>query len=193
MEQLFTAFRKPFGLSYDGANEHVRSILSREVHEKESLMVRAGQINRRIYYIESGLVRHFVAGLTKEVTSWVLPENNFAVIPASFFHAVPSQENMQALERTVTWSITYSELKDTIARFPKFADHENRIYHYYRELKERIDLELGLRGPIERYLWLLENQPEVAARASQSVICSYLNISLTKLHEARDRVRKKLK
>jgi len=176
MDRLFSTFRE-FGLPYEGANELVSNFLREDIFKPGSMMVRIGEVNRRIYFIESGMIRHFVPKPRKDITPWILTENNIAVMPDSFFDQVPAKENMQALEKTITRSITFQELKEIIRLHPEFDEHEKVIYRHYRELGENIRREIGGLNDDEKYLWLLDKQPQVAARASNSVICSYLDIT----------------
>ena len=187
MDQLFSTFQE-FGLRYEGANELISNFLREDVHKEGSMMVRIGEVNRRIYFIESGMIRHFVSKPKKDITPWILTENNIAVIPDSFFDQVPAKENMQALEKTITRSITFQEFKEIIRRHPEFGEHEKVIYRYYRELHENIRRELGGLDDYEKYLWLLENQPQVAARATNPIICSYLDIMPNMLAAIRRRM-----
>ena len=187
MDRLFSTFQK-FGLPYEGANELISNFLREDIYKPGSMLVRIGEVNRRIYFIESGMIRHFVAKPKKEVTPWILTENNIAVMPDSFFKQVPAKENMQALEKTITRSITFQELKETIRRHPEFGEHEKVIYHHYRELGENIRRELGGLDDYDKYLWLLENQPQVALRATIPVIASYLEITPNMVAAIRRRI-----
>jgi len=186
MEKLFAAFAM-LGLVCEEANEYLRTILQHDVFKKNFIIVRPGEINRRIYFIESGLIRHYVSKGVKEMTHWILPENNFAVIHQSFFDQIASNEYMQALENTIVWSITYNQLKETIRLYKEFQQHEHVINHKYRVLGDNIRLELAGLGPDEKYSWLLRTQPDLITRVKLPILASYLDVSINTLKDIRNK------
>src|SRR4051794_21549251 len=83
---------------------------------------------------------------------------------------------IQALEDCITWSITYQELQDIYRKYPEFNQHRAILlekYYVECEIRQRI---LSLTSAVDRYIQVLELQPEIILHLPAKYIASYLNI-----------------
>jgi CRP-like cAMP-binding protein len=190
MKQLFIRVQNLGPMPF-GVEAHLSRILVRSPYKKGKLIVEAGQICRRLYFIESGLIRHFVMRSDQDRTTWLLKENDFCISVDSFFNQVQALDNIETMEDTIVWSISYEQLQELIRLYPQFSEHANKINMEYRLLNERIRLELSRLNNTERYIWLLNNYPEFAARVDNAILCTYLGMSKNTLAAIKKNIRHK--
>jgi CRP-like cAMP-binding protein len=115
-------------------------------------------------------------------------ENEFFGDYMSFLTQKPTELFTQALEPTKILSISYSDLNELykssqIGLYIGRAAAESLFIH-----KQRQQIDLLMLTAEERYLKLLEQQPEIIKRTPQKHIASYLGIT----PESFSRIRKKI-
>jgi CRP/FNR family transcriptional regulator, anaerobic regulatory protein len=156
--------------------QHLRTILRRQVFKKKDLILKTGEVCRHIRFIESGIVRIYVSNGDEENTTWIQKENEIFIAIGSFFDQLPSAATIEAIEdNTVTWGITYAELENTIRLYPEFAEHQNAIKTKYHKIVDAQQAMLRL-SPEQRYEWLLQKDAELLLRVPAPYLSSYLGI-----------------
>lgn len=145
-----------------------------------------GQINDRMYYVEKGIIRHFLMDKKgNEINSWFSFEGNLAASFKSFTTQTPSLEGMEVIEDCILRSISYESVYRLM---DKFHDLERlfRLFteYYYMEAEERIH-ELKTQTAGERYLTLVEHRPDILQRISLNHIASFLGITKETLSRIR--------
>src|ERR1700733_6852326 len=88
--------------------------------DRKGFLLRAGSVNRHIYFIKQGLLRCYYIENDKEVCSKFMKEGDIIVSASSFFRQVESYEFIQALEDSVLWYLCYEELQCMYKYFPEF-------------------------------------------------------------------------
>jgi len=167
--------------------EYLESVLEHRNYKKGEFLLREGQICRRVFFIESGLIQQYTVDDVKEQTTWLLQENEIVTSVKSFFHQIPSSEFIVALEPTVTIAINFDQLQTAFQRFPEFERLcLNKMRTYYERLQDRIGA-LRAGKPEVNYKWLMATSPELATRAPLKPLSSYLLVSVKKLTEVRGR------
>jgi CRP-like cAMP-binding protein len=159
--------------------QYLMEVAEYETYKKNQLLLRERQICKHIRFIESGMIRIFRSGETKETTTWIQREGAFFTAADSVFSQTPSVENIETLENCVCWSLTHQHLEEGYRRCSKFGDLVEAIKtDYYRILTERTAL-LNSMSPRERIEWLKKTDPELIQRAPKKYLYTYLNISHT--------------
>lgn len=72
--------------------------VERYSYPKKHILVSAGKIDRSVYVIRKGVVRVFRFVDGKEYTTWLFPENDFAVSLEGFYAGEPAQDSLEMLE-----------------------------------------------------------------------------------------------
>ena len=72
-------------------------IKTKEV-EKNDYVLSFGEVNRNLYFIESGLLKCYYTVGGKKVCDWFFGEQEFVVGVDSFYDQRPSEDFIQALE-----------------------------------------------------------------------------------------------
>ncbi len=124
-----------FGVITPFAEEYLLEHLREQHFAKDEMILFAGNEARRIYFIDYGLIRHFVDTAKGESTTWLLVENAIVVGFKSFFEQEKSLENIQALLPTLTYSLTRSELEYLVENDIEFHKINEKIQKFYRSLE----------------------------------------------------------
>jgi CRP-like cAMP-binding protein len=159
--------------------------------EKGEILLREGQISRKIYFICEGALRAFCADMNGNIYNKNLfLERNFALSTVSAIQKKPSAFTLEALEDCILISIDYQIYRDLI-----FANDDlKNFYIAYLERnwiieKEQREVSLVLENATIRYLKFIQQYPDVDKRIPLQHIASHLGITPTQL----SRIRKDLK
>lgn len=141
-------------------------------------LVREGKICRRLYFVESGLVRSYhIDEDGSQCTNWFMKEGDLACAVTSFFEQKPSLENIELLQDSILVSITWNQLNALYADFQE-ANLIGRIMtQKYLMVLMDIHIHRHTTKAMTRYLNLLKQHPDIEQLTTQANIASYLGIS----------------
>ena len=191
---MYTAFVESLKAIYPIKKETEKLLLKRltkHVGKAGDIIVKAGEVNDRLYFIEKGMVRSYYSieenGTKTEVTSWFVGEFGFIHVPHSFIPQVPSVETIEMLEDTEMISITHKGLQELYDMVPE-ANYIGRILTemYLVMYDERVRF-LRMMSAQKRNEVFQAMFPDIYDRAPKKYIASFLGLS----PETLSRVRKK--
>jgi CRP/FNR family transcriptional regulator, anaerobic regulatory protein len=173
-------------------SNHIKIELMKMVVQKNlskgELLLEQGNICKHIYILEHGLARGFYYKDTKDITSWFAFESDILTSLYSFVSQKPSFENIEILENSIVYGISYKQLQELYQKYPEFNMIGRLITEkYYIGLEERI-LSMQYQTAKERYKKLLENNPQLLQRASLGHIASYIGVSQETLSRIRTKI-----
>jgi CRP-like cAMP-binding protein len=176
------------------SNGIVNAIKAREIGvyfdersiEKGEYFLTEGQVSREYLILESGFIRAYSFDTNGvEVTTAFYSAMQPVFEVASFFHHVPSKENIQALEHCKGWVITFDQLNLLFHTIPEFREFGRSILvQGFATLKTRM-LSMITETAEERYAVLLKSNPEIFHKAPLKYIASYLGVTDTSLSRIR--------
>ncbi len=135
----------------DEVNLKLESLLKVEQFEKDDYILKEGKVSKKMYFLESGLIRGYYLKDGKEITNWFCTEGKFVATMYSFISQNPSYENIQAIEKTTLFSITYVDLHNLYQTYPEFNKIGRLLTEqYFIELEERL-ISLHFQTAKERY------------------------------------------
>jgi CRP-like cAMP-binding protein len=150
--------------------------LERKEFKKGDFILKEDQVARYIYFIEKGMVRSFRYHNDKEETFWFMKEFDIMVCVESFFPQLPATEFIQAMEFTILHRISFDQLQEAYARCPQFNLHGRVILEkYYMQSLQRENMR-G-KSALEKYKYLMANQPELVGRVQDKCLASYLGVT----------------
>jgi|SRR6185312_4200398 len=156
---------------------HIGSILKHQVIRKNQHILKAGQVNDRICFIQRGLLWTYYMKGDKKVASWIMGEGDFLVSIVSFYKQEPSYEYIQALEETEVFYITFSELQEAYEKYLEFDYVGLKLtIKYLVELAERL-YSIQMTTAQERLEWLQKNKPELIKRVPAKILACFIGIS----------------
>ena len=145
--------------------------------KKNEQLLQSGTVADKIYFIKKGCLRLYYSTEDHNITRFMAFEGTFLTSIVSFISREPSSENIEAVENSELFAISYDDFFRLRNTFPQW----DKMYIY--------NLEYGLtvitsklsslltQNAAERYRNLLKNNPELIQRLSNANLASYLNIS----------------
>jgi CRP-like cAMP-binding protein len=85
--------------------ELLGSLIQRRVFKRKEQILRAGEIEDYVSYIDRGIVRYYVEEDDKDITFEIAFENSLAAGYDSFLTRTPVLYNAEALVDTELWSV----------------------------------------------------------------------------------------
>jgi CRP-like cAMP-binding protein len=156
---------------------------------KRKLILKEGSYCHHIYFLVKGAVRGFRREGQKDITTWIVIENQMVTSIFSLDNPSPSIENIQALENSELLALTYEDLDLLYQQFPEFnLIARKMLQHYYADAEKRAFI-ARLTKAENKYRHFLVGHPSLANRIPLKYIASYLGMTL----ETLSRVRKKFK
>ena len=186
MESLLNTIRYfiPFSVSDE---EIIRRLFHKKAFKKGEHLLQAGNVCRYIIFIETGLVRYYINSDGEERTNYFNKEGEFVCDYMSFLPQTPSNVNIQALEDTAIFVISFNDIQQLYKgiehgeRFGRLAIEQvfvnviNQVASLYAD------------PPEVRYSKFLSNFRDIAQRIPQYYIASYVGIKPQSLSRIRKR------
>jgi len=187
MESLLNTIRYFIPLSTSD-EEVVRRLFHKKVFKKGEHLLQAGNVCRYVIFIESGLVRYYINSDGEERTNYFNKEGEFVCDYLSFLPQAPSNVNIQALEHTTIFVISFNDIQE----FYREVAHGERfgrlaIEQVFVSIISQIG-SLYTDSPEERYSKFLSNFRDLVQRIPQYYIASYVGIKPQSLSRIRKRI-----
>ncbi|MDQ1096747.1 MULTISPECIES: Crp/Fnr family transcriptional regulator [Chryseobacterium] len=143
-----------FVSSLSHLEQEVKDIMASKLCEKQyrkgESILEAGKVCKRIYFIDTGLVKTFFYTDTREFIMRFFPEGNMFTVLDSFVLQQPSAFSVMALEDTVVTCLNHDDLEI-------FCTKYHSIETFYRKL-----LSLATMNMMDRMGGMLEEKAYVA-------------------------------
>jgi CRP-like cAMP-binding protein len=177
MEELLAYLYKhyPHPLSGD-LLLRLHMVVKSRIVKKKDFLLKEGAIARYIYFIRSGLLRCFYTKGEKEVTSWLLKEDNVVVAVLSFYDQHAGFENIQAVEETEVLYISYDELEMIYKEYPEFNYIGRVLTIEYLKFWTMQLYNLRMCTARERFKLLMKEDTDLFLRVPQIYLASYLGM-----------------
>lgn len=161
-----------------------------ELHlKKGEFFVQQGKICRQIAFINNGILRIFyVNDKAEEITSCFCTENSLTTSYKSFILQEPSLLSIQALEDTELFVIDFDKLQKLYSTSMVWQNIGRRVAEREYFVMEQYASVLNNKSAKEKYLRLLNEQPEVLQKASVEDIATYLGVTRRTLSRIRQEI-----
>lgn len=157
-------------------------------YSKGKLLLKEGEICRRVWFIDQGAARVYYLNEDKEVTDWIGLENSFILSIPSFFLQTPSQKIIELLEDSRLSSISYQSLEQLYSQSHTLERMGRKIANFALMLMSKRVEEVLFKTSMERYEILLRNHPEILRRIPLKIVASYLGMTQETLSRMRSRI-----
>ena len=161
----------------ENLQDHLQQVLKTGRVDKKKCLVQTGVLCRNIYFIRSGIIRHFHTDTGYEITSCFMKENDIVFSPESFHKQLPSFESIEAIEPTAYYYMSYDDFLYTLGHFPEFGTISWKLTGHYQvqgSLREQL---LRIPFTADRFKHMRENYGDIVTRVPNYQLASYLNIS----------------
>lgn len=176
METFFEIVSQFVQLSGE-AREAMVEVLKPLELPKAHVLVRRHTVCNHVYFVEQGLTRTWYYKDEKDITDWFSPENTFACSILSFISRQPDRREIELLEPSRLWSLSYDDLEDLYRRYHDVERFGRLLVSMgLVQVQQRFD-ELHFSTASERYQNLMQTNPSLIQRAPLGMIATYLGIT----------------
>lgn len=187
MQQIKSYFRK-----YADFSEQDWLIISsrfiRQEFPKKTLILRQGQVEDYVSFIEEGVIRYYIPKENKEITFELTFSNDFMGAYDSFLTRLPSVYHIETITPTKLWRLSYQDVQ----KIYQETERGNLIGRLANEkmFLEKIKREISLLNETaeQRYLNLFTEQPDLIKKIPLQYIASYIGITPQALSRIRRRI-----
>jgi CRP-like cAMP-binding protein len=169
--------------------QRLKEELYTESFKARHILLRPGDIARRVYYIKQGFLRaYFIDQSGKKHTTWFMRRGDVMISVYSFFTQSPAQEYIEVLQDCILQSLTYGQLQAYYAEFREGNLIGRTLTEKYYILSEKRSISLRTQTQEERYQYLLGEHPDIHQLTTLDNIASYLGISRETLSRMRNKM-----
>jgi CRP-like cAMP-binding protein len=158
-----------------------------EIH-KRTIVLEKGQVPKNAYFILNGSMRFYYESNGEEITGNIFTENMFATSHDGFLLQTPSKYAVESIESTTVLEFSFSDLQKAIEEVPAIQELISKVLIRRLTLAHQVISRLITLSPEERYLKVLEENPEWIQRLPHHIIASYIGISATSFSRIRKRI-----
>jgi CRP-like cAMP-binding protein len=181
---LLTTLSQLYPLSPE-AQQYLRDHVTSCTVAKRKLLLKEGTTCEYIYFVVKGALRGFTREGSKDITTWIVVENELVSSILSLDEQVKAIENIQALEKCELLSLTLAELDGMYEKFPESNILARKILqHYYADAEKRAFI-ARLTKAENKYRHFLTRHQTLANRIPLKYIASYLGVTLETLSRIR--------
>jgi len=153
--------------------------------KKNDYLIPEGKTANYYYFIEEGFARSYAIDLEgNAVTTKFFTPKDIVIDWRSYFLKTPTREYIQAITPCICWQITFDNFMKlfSIEAFREVG--RTKLVTNYFELKNHSTSLIADQAK-DRYLALVNQQPEVVQNVPLKLIASYLGITDTSLSRIR--------
>ena len=189
MNEIKKYFEK-FVIMSDEDWELFSSKLVRKEFPKKSILLKVGQKENYLSFIEKGIVRFSIPKEFDDLTFGFAFANNFVSAYDFFLTREPSNYQLETITDTIIWRLTFDDLQD-IYRETKIGNTIGRLASEDLFLKKsKRELSLLTQTAEQRYLSLFTEQPHLLQLIPLKYIASYIGVTPQALSRIRKRISK---
>lgn len=155
---------------------------------KKSILLKLGQKENYLSFIEQGIVRFYIPQEFKDLTFGFAFAGNFVSAYDFFLTQLPSNYQLETITETVVWSLTYDDLQ-SIYNETEIGNKIGRLASEDLFLKKsKREFSLLSDTAEQRYLNLFSEQPHLLKQIPLKYIASYIGIMPQSLSRIRKRI-----
>jgi CRP-like cAMP-binding protein len=188
--KMVEQFNKMFPLPKDKCDGHM-SYWHRVEVWAGTVLIKEGEIAKKVFLIEKGCIRSWINNNGKEITFQFFFENEAVSSSESFRKNIPSLFTLETIEPCVLYWIhkkNWEKVMNDISQIPEMNNKGINLLleRYYQYIKQLISF-LN-ESPEHRYLHLLKEKPHILQRVPLQYIATYLGVTPVSLSRIRKRV-----
>ena len=187
MQEIRQYFESITTLS-DADWEIFSSKLERQAFSKKTVLLKAGQTEKYLSFIEKGIIRFYLPKEENDLTFSFSFQNSFVSAYESFLTQTASLYQVETLTDTILWRVTYPDLQLIYRQ----SAAGNRIGRHASEdlflKKAKRELSLLNDTAEQRYLKLLTEQANLMQQIPLKYLASYIGITPQALSRIRRRI-----
>lgn len=166
----------------------LKNLISEVEFPKDSIIIKAGKVEKTIYFIKKGIVRAFVPQESQDLTFWFGKEGDVALPMKSYVDNHQNYENIQLLEDCIFYQLKIDDLRQLFETDINIANWGRKLAEKELVKTEELFISRQFRTASQRYEELLIKKPEIIQRVQLGYIASYLGITQVSLSRIRSEI-----
>lgn len=155
--------------------------------DRGEYLLKTGEICQHLYFIRKGAIRGYIKEGSKEVTTWITPENEMVTSIRGLSSQDPSLENIQAIEHCELVAAPFEALQYLYENHIEMNIVGRKLLEqYYRDAEERAFIS-RIPNAGKRYRHFLETKSNLTNRIPLKYIASYLGMTIETLSRIRSK------
>jgi CRP-like cAMP-binding protein len=181
-------FMAQFGELTAEEQQQIADNLIVEAYPKGKLLVKAGDVCRYCYFVLEGCLRQYKLADDTEVTIQFYTAREAAVDFNSYVNQVKSESYLVCLEDTIVIEGNLEQETDMYERFPKLQQITRAMMEQdFGKMQEQFSRFIASNAE-ERYVYLLNNRPDLLQRVPLQYLASYIGVTPESLSRIRKRI-----
>lgn len=159
-----------------------------DVKRKEHIL-HEGEICKRVAYVEQGCFRNYTVDEDlHENVNYFGFEDWWLADLHSLEYQLPTIYNIQAIENSKVCVISRKDFFQLMEQYPRFKEgHIQLVRKSHAAMMNRLQ-DIRFKSVEERYLDLIQRQPQILQRVPQQYIAAYLGVEPQSLSRLRKRI-----
>lgn len=158
--------------------------------KRKEIITRAGEIEKYLYYVESGIQRGFVSDEQgRDVTIVFTYPPSFSGVPDSFQLQQPSDVYFEALTQSEMYRLSYYEFERLIDKYPKIERFVRLATAAALKGVIKRQAEVMVFSAEERFKALLNRSPHLLNLIPHKYMASYLGIDASTFSKLLNKVK----
>jgi CRP-like cAMP-binding protein len=168
--------------------ELVHKYFIQERQTANSTLLKTGQVERYVYFLEKGIIRGYQIQNGKTIVGHLVGENNFFNSLDSFMTEAPSLDCVEAITDIEYYKITKLDLELLKSHHAQWGTFIETIINESLLCKMNRIKDFQVLTAKERYLKFLKESPDLALHVSVETMASYLGIEAPSLSRIRKQI-----
>jgi len=154
---------------------------------RKTVLLREGEISQQFFIVKQGALRLWANKNGEDITSRFCFENEAV---SSFFGNEPSMLTIESLEPSTIIILKITDFKMLLDTMPEYKDEFIELLIKLVGDYAKLFFSHITKTPEERYIDMMNNNPEILLRVPQHYIATYLGVTPVSLSRIRNRVMK---
>jgi CRP-like cAMP-binding protein len=165
-----------------------RSKLKLKSFPKKSIVLKQGQVENYLSYVQNGILRLYIPKIENDLTFGFVFPGSFVSAYDSFLTRAPCEYQIQSLTNTKLWRLSYTDLQEVYNKTEKGNEIGRKNAENLFLIKSNRELSLLNKTAEERYLELFSQRPELIRHIPLKYIASYIGVTPQALSRIRKRI-----
>lgn len=151
-------------------------------------IIKEGEICKSAFFIQKGLILKTYVKNGTILTEDIVHEGDIVTSEESLYKEVPSIHTASIVEPAIIYVLAYNNMRKAVEKLPEIAKLICAIDHYLMLRAKKHEDRLRFESSRNRYIKLIEQDPEVIRRAPLHNVASFLQMTPETLSRVRSTV-----
>jgi CRP-like cAMP-binding protein len=171
------------------SKEALKAHISEVRRPKGEILMRAGRVEKNLYFIKSGIVRAYSDSHSGDVSFWFGKEGDVVISMKSYVSGQEGYEHIETLEACDLYQMRTQNLEALFETDIHVANWGRKLIGYEMIKTEERLIAMQFKTAQQRYLDLIATTPDLLQRVQLCHIASYLGITQVSLSRIRAEIR----